>query len=318
MSASIGLGSQQDRDTKKLERDFDKRVKAESRKLVNEHAASAAYWESEYQSGQDIISQQNQKIRQLEIDRNTMNKKNAELQESLQGQESLVLDAQSKALQMLDKAEWTPQEDAKTRQELNGLEKLIRNWCKVYAIESFPDWQLETLSEQHLGVLRREWACFSLLPEKDIPIPQGFEDKSMDSKAWVLLTSWLTDFVYSEIFETPFFFLEEFMRQVKYESGTQRKTSARADCDMNDLLKKLEACKSVEPFPGMPLLLVQVMAKIPRTSNISVHSFFGSLTHHFRSGYRILSTTCNRSRQSPRIVLPAMQWSSSSIAVTRS
>lgn len=253
----FGYGTQQDQDPKKLQKDFDKAFKAEAKRLGDSYAAETAHWKSEAahwkseaggwksdsRSRQNTISQQNQKIRDLEMERSTLNQRIIDLQSSLQDQESLVFDAQSKALQMLDKAEWTPQEDAKTRQELNGLEKLIRNWCKNNTIEKIRDWESKTISERDLENLRSDWGFFSLVPEKGFPVPQGFEDQSMDSKAWVLMAAWLTDFVYAKIFDTPFFFLEEFMKQVQLELGDTRKESSKLNFDMTELMDKLQKCK---------------------------------------------------------------------------
>jgi hypothetical protein len=140
----------------KKEQAFEKRVREEFQRRVEEQQGYATYYESECRVRQGTINTQSQIIGQLEMDKNIMRKRIAELEKSLEGQESLVIDAQSKALQMLDKAEWTPQEDSKTRLQLNGLEKLIRNWCKAYANESFPDWRLRSLSEKQLAILRKE------------------------------------------------------------------------------------------------------------------------------------------------------------------
>jgi hypothetical protein len=193
------------------------------------------------QNRDGVIQNQRLRIRDLESERSSLLQKNADLSDRLHDQEKVVAAAQSKALEMLDQAEWTPQEDSKVKQELSALEKAIRTWSKSYAIDSLPGWKLDRLPAEELASVCYEWEPFALLPSKGPPIPTGFENGSMDSKAWMLMAAWLTSYVYSQIFRDPFFFMEDFMEELYAlrRPGTDRKIQWM-DRDLTDVLAQLQ------------------------------------------------------------------------------
>jgi hypothetical protein len=221
---------------------FTGRQETEYERAVREQVAKEIRpWDEACKQRDSVIQNQRLKIRALENEKSSLLQKNADLQDHLQDQEKVVAAAQSKALEMLDQAEWTPQEDSKVKQELNALEKAIRTWSKNCAIDSLHGWKLDRLTAEDLASIRYYWEPFALLPTKGLPIPMGFEDGSMDSKVWMLLAAWLTSHIYSQVFRDPFFFMEEFMEELYIVKRPEKvRQTEQMDRDLTDILAQLQ------------------------------------------------------------------------------
>jgi hypothetical protein len=234
-----GYGQVDVREKKRQDATFERAVNQQ----VERHVAA---WKQAIGERDAIIDSQISMIRALEDEKNKLLENNANLQEHLESQEVIVAEAQSKALQMLDQAEWTPQEDSKIKQELTTLEKAIRTWSKNSTIDSLLSWKLQLLPEEDMEALRYDWEAFTLLPAKGLPIPQGFEGGSMDNKAWMIMAAWLTSQIYTQVFRDPFFFMQVLGEEFDLVQHPERKPRQnRLDKEMNVLLAQLEESESL-------------------------------------------------------------------------
>jgi hypothetical protein len=136
----------------------------------------------------------------------------AELDEKAGDQEQSIAKMQNQVLQTLGSAHWQPPPDEDTRSILNNLEKQIKDWARKYAKERLsgsPGAGLDSNS------LRREWRDFALFDCDTSYHSQSALGVVEEQRGWLLMTSWVTNYIYRKIVVQPFFFFDGWIKGVQ-------------------------------------------------------------------------------------------------------
>jgi DNA repair exonuclease SbcCD ATPase subunit len=124
-----------------------------------------------------------------------------ELNKRIREQEETIKKAQEDVYKAKASSGWTFEADATVNAELGSLERAIKDFCKHYAITTKGDTPLHMQFQAGLHLIADIASDDGLL---------ALEDASIDKSApTLMLTAWLTHFVYYHIVADPFFFVTE-------------------------------------------------------------------------------------------------------------
>jgi chromosome segregation ATPase len=197
--------------------------------------------EAEYQSHLDEELQlASMYIQDLEDEKAEMAKRESDMEEKLQTQEKVIRDLQEDHFRMQNQGEWILEQDSDISDEINSLERAIRDWSKLNAVKTVAQMRLDTLNATEMAALQKSLSNVTNLSSNWLP--GGLLDPNMVTiSPWLLLSSWLSSIVYSKIVSEPFFYLDSFVRGDEI-------SEAEVDFgkDLRKLTDYLEDCKS--PF----------------------------------------------------------------------
>lgn len=118
-------------------------------------------------------------------------------------QDQTLRKLQESAASRLEPAGWTQDDDEAVRRKFALLDKSVQKWSKKYNIGSLDFMSHANLDEK--ARLQQTWSIFA----RSIEVPGDLLDPEMATKApQLLLTGWLSYYVYDKIFDQPFFFLD--------------------------------------------------------------------------------------------------------------
>ena len=189
---------------------------AHFRRPVQYQANRLEAWEKamksgELRSGRELKETQT-RLHTAEEYAQKMAKENASLRKNLKQQESMIKKAQEDAFRSGEQGEWTPEEDSVINDQLNAMERLIRDFSKQSAIKSIREGDMEGKNFNWSSNPAFRKIAHNML-SKDGAL--AIQDPRLDKTApHLLLSAWVACFIYGKILGDPLYFLAEFEKLV--------------------------------------------------------------------------------------------------------
>jgi hypothetical protein len=142
--------------------------------------------------------------------------------------ENFIRKHQEESFKRMESARWCPAQGRKVVSDLNTIKNKMKNWAKGTSVKDMS--LLQTLDGMDIASLMKDLSRVALLENNQLP--QGL---STPKSASLLLNALLAHDVYTTIFRSPFFFLNDGLGHDLPRSGL--------DDTMNKIYQLAQACK---------------------------------------------------------------------------
>jgi hypothetical protein len=166
-----------------------------------------------------------------------LERERSEMVVKLQNQEEMIKQLQESNFRMQDHTEWMSVQDSDITNKMNALERAIRDWSMKHVVMSLAEIDLVRLFSNENVSFERAWSDIIHFPLENLP--GGLDTPDMAcTTPWLLISAWLTSFVYTWVVSNPYFFVGDFLN----ETTGHRHTEDFGNM-LRDFTTELEKCK---------------------------------------------------------------------------
>jgi hypothetical protein len=126
----------------------------------------------------------------------------AERDSSEEKYEALIREQQEESFKQMSNARWLPIEDTKVVSDLGRIKKEMRNWAKSTGVKGAE--ALENLDHSEFMSLLKNLSHVAVI--KNNELPRGLSESKSPA---LLLNALLAHHLYTTVFRSPFFFLDD-------------------------------------------------------------------------------------------------------------